>query len=61
MGQVTSSGKTPLGEMVMISLTQLSKLLDGGYILGGYSDSNISGDKTENKKGWHDYWIVKTD
>ena len=32
---------------------------DGGYILGGYSDSNISGDKTENNIGDDDYWVVK--
>lgn len=32
---------------------------DGGFILGGYSNSNISGDKTENSKGGNDYWIVK--
>jgi hypothetical protein len=34
---------------------------DGGYILGGFSNSNISGDKTENCKGGYDYWIVKID
>ncbi len=34
---------------------------DGGYIFGGYSDSNISGDKSENCIGFYDYWIVKTD
>ena len=34
---------------------------DGGYILGGYSNSNISGEKTENSKGNYDYWVVKTD
>ena len=34
--------------------------VDGGYIIGGYSNSNISGDKTENSKGLFDYWIVKT-
>jgi hypothetical protein len=34
---------------------------DGGYILGGASNSNISGDKTENSNGINDYWIVKTD
>jgi hypothetical protein len=32
---------------------------DGGYILGGFSESNISGDKTENSMGLFDYWIVK--
>ncbi|MBK9638387.1 MAG: hypothetical protein IPO63_11420 [Bacteroidetes bacterium] len=34
---------------------------DGGYILGGDSASNISGDKTENSLGGYDYWIVKID
>nr|MBK9653884.1 hypothetical protein [Bacteroidota bacterium] len=34
---------------------------DGGYVLGGYSYSNISGDKTENSNGVADYWVVKID
>lgn len=34
---------------------------DGGYLLGGYSDSGISGDKTDASVGFQDYWIVKTD
>lgn len=32
---------------------------DGGYCIAGNSDSNISGDKTENRRGQYDYWIVK--
>ncbi|MRT16973.1 T9SS type A sorting domain-containing protein [Vitellibacter sp. q18] len=32
---------------------------DGGYILGGSSNSNISGDKNENSKGSEDYWVLK--
>ena len=32
---------------------------DGGYILGGMSISEISGDKTANSKGDFDYWIIK--
>ncbi|MBL0343180.1 MAG: hypothetical protein IPP71_21345 [Bacteroidetes bacterium] len=39
----------------------LQQTKDGGYILGGRSVSNISGDKTENSMGNSDYWIVKTD
>jgi hypothetical protein len=42
-------------------LTSVQQIADGGYILGGYSNSNISGDKTENSNGGWDYWIVKTD
>src|SRR5437867_4415149 len=34
---------------------------DGGYILGGWSDSGISGDKSQSSWGGYDYWIVKTD
>jgi hypothetical protein len=34
---------------------------DGGYVLGGYSSSNASGDKSENSRGATDYWIVKID
>jgi hypothetical protein len=34
---------------------------DGGYLLGGYSLSRKSGDKTEKTRGVEDYWIVKTD
>ena len=37
----------------------LQQTADGGYILGGYSFSNISGDKTENSNGVADYWVVK--
>ncbi len=39
--------------------TSLSQTADGGYILAGYSNSNISGDKTENTNGLYDIWIVK--
>jgi hypothetical protein len=34
---------------------------DGGYILGGWSDSDISGDRTQSSRGGLDYWIVKID
>src|SRR6185436_3749369 len=43
------------------ALQSLQQTTDGGYIMGGYSGSNISGDKTENTNGGNDYWIVKTD
>lgn len=43
------------------SLNDILLLDDGGYILGGTSDSNASGDKTENNNGSSDYWIVKLD
>ncbi|TPE43039.1 SBBP repeat-containing protein [Pontibacter mangrovi] len=34
---------------------------DRGYILGGYSESGISGDKSEAALGNYDYWVVKVD
>ncbi len=33
----------------------------GGYVLACYSASDSSGDKTENSRGFGDYWIVKID
>src|SRR5690606_31887790 len=32
---------------------------DDGFVVGGYSRSNISGDKTENSRGGSDYWLLK--
>ncbi len=42
-------------------LYSLQQTSDGGYILGGYSESGVSGDKTQPCQGISDYWIVKTD
>jgi hypothetical protein len=42
----------------------VKQTLDGGWIIGGNSQSGISGDKTENNHGASlssDYWIVKID
>ncbi len=41
---------------ILLSVQQTS---DGGYILGGYSWSSKSNDKTGNSKGSTDYWVVK--
>lgn len=41
-------------------LYDMSPTADGGYILGGTSKSNISGDKTEDSNGGDDIWVVKT-
>jgi hypothetical protein len=46
-------------------LFDIRQTVDGGYIIGAYSKSNISGDKTQ--ANWDttnttfDYWIIKTD
>lgn len=42
-------------------LLSIQQTTDGGYILGGHSNSSISGDKTENSMGYTDYWIIKID
>lgn len=42
-------------------LYSVANTFDGGIILAGYSESDSSGDKTENNIGFGDYWIVKTD
>lgn len=42
-------------------LRSLEQTADNGYILAGYSNSPVSGDKTDPNKGVGDYWIVKID
>ena len=43
-------------------LHSLQQTTDGGYILGGHSQSGMSGDKTQPSWGnSFDYWIVKID
>ena len=42
-------------------LRSLEQTKDGGFILGGYSNSPQSGDKTAASIGIGDYWIIKTD
>ena len=48
-------------------LTSVQQTADGGYVLGGFSDSDATGDKTEPNRGPStpfrsaDYWVVKTD
>src|SRR5262245_46676734 len=42
-------------------LNTLQQTNDQGYIIGGYSESGLSGDKTQPSQGSSDYWIVKTD
>lgn len=53
ISQKTIGGSNYDTFMTMTSTT------DGGVIIGGFSESNISGDKTENSRGEADYWVVK--
>ncbi len=60
-GQGNIEWQNTIGGNGWDQLYSIQQTIDGGYILAGYSDSNISGDKTENSNGAEDYWIVKTD
>ena len=42
-------------------LWSIEETQDGGFIMGGWSRSNVSGTKTEPGFGEIDYWIVKLD
>ena len=42
-------------------LKSANQTADGGYILGGFSHSDVSGDKTQPSWGGFDYWILKID
>lgn len=50
-----------IGGGVDDKLAEIHQTSDGGYIIGGSSWSNISGDKTEDSMGHFDYWVVKLD
>jgi hypothetical protein len=41
--------------------TAIQQTSDGGYIAGGWSSSNRSGEKSEDSRGSTDYWVVKLD
>lgn len=40
-------------------LTSLAQTTDGGYVLGGFSSSGISGTKTQASQGNFDFWVVR--
>ncbi|HSI90227.1 MAG TPA: T9SS type A sorting domain-containing protein [Adhaeribacter sp.] len=48
-----------LGGTSQNALWEIRQTSDSGFILGGYSNSGISGDKSQATKGGYDYWIVK--
>ena len=48
-----------IGGTLQDDLYSVHETNDGGYILGGCSGSDISGDKTESVMGVVDYWLVK--
>ncbi len=61
----TTTGKAKLWDKTIGGaggdyLTSVQPTADGGFLLGGYSNSNKGFSKGENSKGGFDYWIVKT-
>jgi hypothetical protein len=50
-----------IGGAYVDELKSIVQTKDGGYLLGGYSNSPVSGDKTQTNLGIGDYWIVKLD
>ncbi len=39
----------------------IENISQAGYLIGGYSKSDISGEKTENSRGKRDYWLIRID
>lgn len=50
-----------IGGQYTDELKVICPLANNEYLLGGYSNSPISGDKTDNTIGIGDYWIMKID
>ncbi len=42
-------------------LESMTPTKDEGYLIGGWSNSNVSGNKSEESNGMGDYWILKLD
>lgn len=57
----TIEWQNTIGGISTDELRAIEQINDGGYIIGGSSDSGIFGDKSENSKGAEDFWIVKLD
>lgn len=64
-GQLNKEWDNTLGGTSYDGLSAAVAAPDGGYLLGGSSSSNASGDKTADRKGsdefLRDFWLVKLD
>lgn len=49
------------GGIYVDQLRSISPTGDGGFLVGGYSTSPMSGDKTESNWGGGDFWVFKID
>lgn len=63
--KLNASGKTEwqktYGGRYIDQLKTVEQTKDGGYILAGYSNSPMSGEKNSEAIGIGDYWIIKVD
>lgn len=50
-----------LGGKYVDELKSITETPDNGFLIGGHSNSNESGDKTQKNHGSFDYWILKVD
>lgn len=57
----TIAWQKTIGGRYMDELRSIHEIQSGGYILGGYSNSPASGNKTEENLGLGDYWVVQLD
>ncbi|HRH55101.1 MAG TPA: T9SS type A sorting domain-containing protein, partial [Chitinophagales bacterium] len=57
----TIEWQTTIGGSLGDDLYVIKPTYDGGYIVGGFSDSGITGDKTEASRGFGDFWVLKLD
>lgn len=57
----TIAWQKTIGGLYVDELKSVALSKDGGYVLGGYSNSPASGDKLQDNMGIGDYWIVKLD
>ncbi len=48
-----------LGGSSLDFITSIIQTADGGYLVGGYSNSGVSGDKSQPSRGDSDFWIIK--
>lgn len=63
--KLDKDGKTDwqktMGGIYYDELRSIEQTTDNGFILGGYSNSPMSGNKSDTNMGSGDYWIVKLD
>src|SRR5690606_26287940 len=57
----TINWQNTIGGNAREGLRTIQQTNDGGSIIAGVSESNASGDKTENSQGEFDLWVVKLD